>query len=166
MLKPQDLIVAIAIFSEKEWTQTSIAKSLNLPQGEVSKALSRLEEGGLYNPVFKRVQKDSLYDFLAHGVKYVFPGKLGKSVQGIPAAWGVLGGISDSSPPVWEIPSEEARPSSVQRGRALNPIHKSALNLASVNAKARSLIAAIDSVRVGKAREMNLGRDILKKELA
>ncbi|MBC7533445.1 MAG: hypothetical protein H7318_17885 [Oligoflexus sp.] len=165
-MKAQDLVLAIAIVSEEgEWTQSSLAESLQLQQGEISKSLKRLSEAGLYNVALKRVVRSSLYDVLAYGVKHFFPAKLGRFSKGIPAAWTVLGGIADKDSPVWEVSSSYPVLSEVQSGRVLVPMHKSAMLLANANLSARNLLAAADSIRAGKSREILLGREVLQKQL-
>ncbi len=66
----------------------TLADELFLPPGEVSKSLNRCKESGLlyWSDLEKRVNRSALLDFLAYGLRHVFPPKRGALVRGVPTA--------------------------------------------------------------------------------
>lgn len=89
MLKPQDYIILLKLLANPgvEWSQRQLAQALCTSLAEVNGGLKRLENAGLL-----RKNKQSQFvpiisaaeELLIHGLRYLFPGKLGKPTRGIP----------------------------------------------------------------------------------
>jgi hypothetical protein len=118
-----------------------------------------------------QVNHRALCEFLVHGVKYVFPVRLGGRTRGIPTAWAapVLEGkllAGDTAPPVW---SDAGDPENAVVGFALEPIYKSvpyAVKRGSQrDERLYALLALVDSIRIGGARERAIATDLLSKML-
>jgi hypothetical protein len=130
-----------------------------MSQSEISESVARSKYAGLLDPKGKKVMKLALLEFLAHGVKYVFPQKPGAVVRGIPTA-------HSAEPLVHEINSDEAYvwPSAFGkvRGHSIKPLYPSVVKAVENDPKLHQLLALVDAIRVGRAREYNLAIQMLR----
>jgi hypothetical protein len=104
--------------------------------------------------------RESLKEFLIHGVKYAFPVHRGGLVRGMPTAHAappINRQIAESSdlPPVW--PDAEG----TIRGLEFSPLYKNVPSAARRDPKLYELLALVDAIRDGRARE----REIAIREL-
>jgi len=105
-----------------------------------------------------------LLNLIQHGLAVVFPTRLGEPTRGIPTAWAspMLAGNFQSSGlerPVWPDPEGTVR------GIAVVPLHPSVPKAAKADPHFYELLALLDAVRIGRARERNLANELLRKEL-
>ncbi len=127
----------------------------------IEKSIDNEKEKFQYIPILSAAT-----EFLIHGIKYLFPGKLGEFTRGIPTAYGapiysdkiVLG---NDPIPVWPY----AR--GTVRGVALEPIHSSVPQSLDISADVHfyELLVLIDAIRVGRARERNMAVEMLEGKL-
>ena len=83
VLKPQDILVSLKLsLVGDEWTYASLAPALALSTGELHNSIKRIAVARLYNPVSRMVFRQSLLEFLIHGVKYAFPAERGGATCG------------------------------------------------------------------------------------
>lgn len=165
VLKSQDIFVLLKLAGEPpSWTFDSIGRELGLSQSAVHRSLQRANEAGLYDAARRKVKPRQLLEFLSHGLKYVFPPLWSGEARGRPTAWGappmskaLLS--SGNNPPVWPDALGEAR------GIALAPLHPSVLDAVREDKDLWELLALVDSIRIGNARERNLAQKKLKKKL-
>ncbi len=165
-LKPQDLLVALKLVAlgDALWTFPSLASDLGMSASEVHHATRRLAAARLYQPALRRVPRTALADFLVHGVPYAFPAEIGAAATGVPTARSaaplrsdlVLG---DDDELVWPLPHGAVR------GHSVTPIYRSAPVAAARDAKLHTLLALVDSLRVGRARERRLAATELRARL-
>ena len=82
------ILLKLAIQNEPQTRSKNLAESLSVSESEVSKALKRCAAAGLLyiSGAEKRVNRSGLMEFLAHGLKYVFPPEKGSMTRGIPTA--------------------------------------------------------------------------------
>ena len=163
-LKPQDILFLLKLVAmgEVPWSFNKIAVELGMSPSEVHAASKRalaarlaLKEGENIWPNIR-----SLEDFLFHGIQYVFVPDRGGLDRGMPTAyasapmdaWFVDDG---EPPPVWPDPEGDVR------GESFSPLYKSAPVAAKNDPELYQLLALVDAIRGGRARE----RDIAKKEL-
>lgn len=162
MIKPQDILILLKIASlkEKDWSMNDLARSLSLSQSEVSKGLDRLVFAGLIDESKRVPALNALYDVLVSSVRYFFPVKPGGIQRGIPtahSAFPLSKKIRSESKYVW--PSPEG----TERGESIEPLYKSVPFAVLEDQKLYELLALVDALRVGKAREQQLAREELKK---
>ena len=125
----------------------------SLKRLECSRLLAPIRDGG--RPILKASE-----EFLVHGVKYAFPPRRGEITRGVPTAYAApplnrhIDAGSDP-PPVW--PSAEG----TVRGASLEPLHKMVPAAVSRDPMLYELLALIDALRDGRARE----RDLAEREL-
>ncbi len=161
MLRPQDTLILLKVMlSRPNWRQLDIAKAVGVSPAELHLSLKRSTLARLFQPDTRRVQKNNLLEFVVHGLKYLLPAELGATSRGIPTAWSapplnskIISGSDDSV--VW--PSGEG----TVRGAALLPIYESAPAAALLDPRLYELLALIDALRIGRARE----RELAVKEL-
>jgi hypothetical protein len=102
-----------------------------------------------------------LRDFLIHGVPYAFPAKLTEMTRGVPTAWAapIMDGkvvVPDPAPPVWPLLDGKIQ------GLAVEPLYRFVPQAALADARLYGLLALVDAIRLGRARE----RAFAEKELA
>ena len=82
------LLLKLAIQDEPDLLSKDLAASRFISPSEVSKGLKRCVDSGLLyiSGAEKRVNRTALLEFLAHGLRYVFPPAKGSMVRGVPTA--------------------------------------------------------------------------------
>lgn len=163
-LKPQDVLLLLKIVSNNNptWNQKPIAEALGFSQSEVSEAVARCKFSGLLAPNGKIVMKLALMEFLQYGLPYVFPQKPGAVVRGIPtshSATPLKEQIQSSEDYVWPYGKGTVR------GQAIVPLYPSVPEAALRDSVLHELLALVDALRVGRAREKELAVMELKKRL-
>jgi hypothetical protein len=180
-LSPQDVVVALKLLSagNRPWTYAELGEELALSPSQVFRSVGRAEAVRLLDPSFastspapllgarrqeRRVlpwpNRANLKEFLIHGVKYSFPVHRGGMVRGIPtahAASPLKPQFADSldPPPVWPDASGSVR------GVEFSPLYKNVPAACKGDAKLYELLALVDAIRDGRARE----REIAIREL-
>jgi hypothetical protein len=160
------LLLKLAIGDEPPPQSKNLAASLSISPSEVSKALRRCADAGLLylSGTEKRVNRSALMEFLAHGLKYVFPPARGSMARGVPTSVAAeplkSRLLEDSEPPtVW--PYAEGK----VRGISLAPLYKGAPKAALRDPKFYCVLALCDAIRIGRTRERNLAIELLEKEI-
>lgn len=163
-LKPQDIVILLKLVAigPRSWTYVSLAVDLGVSPSQVHAAVRRAVAAQLalrtYDGVVPNVR--NLEEFLVHGLKYVFAPERGSLTRGIPTGYAAppLRGhfvSSDEPLPVWPDPEGGVR------GISFSPLFKTAPFAAQKDAVLYELLALVDALRGGRARE----RDIAIKEL-
>lgn len=138
------------------FTMRALAESTGISKSEVSQAMQRCFEVGLAKPGridgLPIINPSALSEFLVYGLRYVFPVKPAELTRGVPTAWAapVLQGLlasADPIPPVWPDPQGKVR------GQAIAPLFKSVCAAVAQDARLYALLALVDSIRIGQARE-------------
>lgn len=168
-LKPQDILVLLKILASgnREWRLVDLGIELGLSQSEVSMALDRARRSGFIvesSESPRKLVKSALEEFLLHGLKYVFPAELGALCRGIPTAHSfeplvnmIVSNENDQY--VWQHPDGQLR------GQALSPLCDWAPDAARKDAKLHELLALVDALRIGRARERSIAAEELKKRI-
>ena len=173
MLKAQDIVLLLKLLAHPDhlnWPQHQLATHLCLSVSVINGALKRLSKSGLlrlgleknlYQPVIAASE-----DFLISGVKYVYPAQIGEYTRGIPTSYAapvfknqiVLG---KDPIPVWPYAEGD------QRGLAMEPLYHSVPKSITQypDQLFYDLLALVDALRQGRARERNIGIKILKERL-
>ena len=163
-LRPQDLILVIKLVCNPpaDWTYAEAGEHLGQSASQVFTSANRAAQSGLlYHPTLHASpNRSALKEFLIHGVKYAFPVYRGSMTRGIPTSWGAPPlnrqiATSHEPLPVWP------HPDGATRGVELSPLYKTAPKIALADVKVYEILALVDAIREGRARE----RDIAIKEL-
>ena len=173
-MKSQDVLLMLKLMSfeldesasqcAERYSVRSLADSTGVSKSEVANAWQRCVAVGLLKsdritglPILNR---DGLFGFLVHGLRYVFPAKLGELTRGMATGVGapVLAGKLQSAGdlvPVWP----DAQGSVM--GLSVVPLFKSVPEAASKDERLYALLALTDALRIGKAREHELAAKML-----
>ena len=163
-LKPQDIVVALKLcVSKASESYAALGKSLGISASEAHAAVRRLGEAGLAEPESKSIHMVKLRNFLVHGVPYAFPAKAKEMTRGMPTAWAapvMAGRIAQDDPaPVWPDPDGKTK------GVAVEPLYASVVKAARNDSALYDLLALVDALRLGRARERNLAEAELGERL-
>lgn len=167
-LKPQDVVVLAKLISY-EGRRPSIAQvgvDLALSSSEVHAALKRLAASRLISNDLDECRPllASVEEFLVHGVKYAFPAKRGEVTRGMLTSYAApplsaeIAAGSDL-PPVWPFPEGE------HRGVSLEPLYKTVPIAARRDPFLYEVLALLDALRDGRAREKQLAEKQLISRL-
>jgi len=145
-------------------TYAGLAEELGMSPSEVHAAVRRSTVAGLVDPADRRPLVAPLLDFLLHGLAYVFPPERGELTRGMPtaAAAPVLASLfTDTTEPatVWPDPEGEVR------GVAFLPLYRTVPEAARRDPRLYDLLALVDLLRGGRARERAAAEAELCKRL-
>lgn len=172
--RSQDVLVLLKLVAHcneaKHFTFAELGKELSLSASQVFRSVRDAEEARLLNPVAVNAPGASaesaeekrnvrfwpnnrnVKEFLIHAVKYVFPVTHGGPTRGIPTA--------SAAPPLLEhFPQDFALApvwpyaGGTTRGIEFSPLHKSVPHAALRDPKLYELLALLDAIREGRARE-------------
>jgi hypothetical protein len=166
-LKPQDVVVALKLtgYPSGRPSISVVAAALSLSPSEVHGAIQRLRSSKLlHGPALKdKPNISGLKEFLVHGLKYAFPARHGEVTRGVPTSYAAEPlkseiAMSSDLPPVWPWPNGDTR------GVGLQPLYKTVPQAALRDPALYQLLALIDAIRDGRARERNLAeRDLVDR---
>ncbi len=163
VMSPLDVVVLVKLCLLKApASQVSLAKDLGLSQSEISKSMARSRFAGLLFGADHQVMRQGLFEFLRYGIRYAFPQQPGPIVRGIPTAHSappLADQISSDEPYVW--PSAFGH----VRGHGIAPLYPKAVDAATRDLELHEVLALIDALRVGRARERNIAAEELKKRI-
>lgn len=162
--EPPELAVGVA----DSYAVRALGESTGISKSEVSSSLRRCSELGLIRPAratgLPMVNTRELYEVLAHALKYFFPAHPGAIVRGIPTAFAapVLAGKLMTAGDyiyVWEDGLGR------ELGQRVEPLYKSVPYAVRRDAELYALLALVDSIRLGRAREAGLACKLLEQRL-
>lgn len=165
-MKGQDLLVLLKLvtLNGQKWQFAQLAEELAMSASEVHSALRRSEESGLYNFSSRKLNGHGLLEFLVHGVQYVFPAKPGAITQGLVTSYAAEPlsqriRFDEAETPVMPLLHGPAR------GPEICPLYASAPKAAARDQQLHRLLALVDALRSGRARERKLAGELLRQEL-
>lgn len=147
------------------WSYRSLAQDLFMSIGEVHNALDRATRAQLFDAEHRRPRAQALEEFLVHGIKYAFPAERGAITRGTPTAYAapplneVIVSPENEHPPVWPDPEGSVR------GYKLTPLYASVPKAARLDVSLYELLALVDAIRDGRARERSLAAVHLRNRL-
>jgi len=164
IMKPQDVIVLLKIVNlkDKPWTQLTLADELFISQSEISASIARSKYADLLHANGKSVMALAFMEFLQFGIRYVFPVKPGPMVRGVPTAHSAAPlkkHIISSENYVWPSAKGQAR------GHSIIPLYPSVVDAIKLDASLYEMLALVDVLRVGKAREKEIAIGELKNRI-
>ena len=118
--------------------------------------------GLIDNDKKKKVYKTSLFEFIEHGLHYVFPALPATMVNGIYTAHShpiMQQQFSSELNYVWPDARGEVR------GLSIEPLYKHQVKASKTDDELYLILALIDVVRVGKVREMKFALEKLKDKI-
>lgn len=163
MLKPQDIyaVVGLQVLLRRQplVNLAQLSAFLRLSGSETHAAFGRLQASQLLAVATAEERKpleSNFLEFAEHGLRYVYPPEYGPPARGIATAAGAVAGLSVPGPPlVWPLESGEAF------GPSLAPLYRSVPAACASDAGLHGAMAALECLRVGRARERQAGLSIL-----
>ena len=162
VLKPQDIVVLLKLVTigDRQWSFGGLATELSMSPSEVHSGIGRATVARLFDPQRKLPIIRALLEFLVHGVKYAFPPDKGTITRGVPTSYAAppLNSLivqSDEPPPVWPDPEGKVK------GYEFSPLYRSVPKAVANDQALYELLALVDAIRDGRARE----RELAVKEL-
>jgi hypothetical protein len=153
-LKPQDIYILLKLIAlgEGQWSYASLASDLIMSTSEIHAGIRRAVAARLMDSQKGHPLKKSLEEFLIHGVKYAFSPDHGGLTRGVPTGYAAppLKNIisqTNEPPPVWSDPDGDTR------GYEFSPLYKSVPKAARKDKMLYELLAIVDAIRDGRARE-------------
>ncbi len=167
-LKPQDLAMALKLVALRgeRLSYRELGLQMRLSQFEAHAATQRLlaarlgaERDGVIRPVITLLQP-----FILYGAPFAFPAVRGEMTIGFPTAYGVSPlkeklMHSDENPPVWP------HPEGTHRGLTLQPLYENLPLAARDDPDLYALLALLDALRIGQAREREMAAGMLQERL-
>ncbi|MFL9484571.1 hypothetical protein ACI6Q2_17450 [Chitinophagaceae bacterium LWZ2-11] len=161
-MRPQDIVVLLKIITlgNKPWQLKDLAAALYISSSEISESLNRSYLAGLVDYDKRRVNRQSLLEFLQYGLHYVFPQSPAGMVNGIATAHAhPYMSKYFSSELVYVWPDIHGK----IRGLAIEPLYPKQVEAVKKDDELYKLLALIDVIRVGRRREINIAIDELSK---
>ena len=164
-MRPQDIVVLLKIIALKHdnWKNSDLAYSLKISPSEISEVLNRCKIAGLVDSKKRKVHINSFKEFLIYGLKYVFPAEPGSVLRGIPTAHSAspINENISSGGDIYVWPYAKGD----QRGQAIEPLYKTLPATVQEDKLFYELLVIIDTIRVGRAREIQIAIEELEKRL-
>jgi len=158
----------VTVLQEQLYSVRNLEHETGISKSQVSASLKRCLDVGLAKRDRKtglpRTNTKALFEFLVHGIRYVFPAKASELTRGIGTSFAapVLEGKLLSGGdlvPVWP----DARGN--RKGLSVTPLHPFVPYAVRRDPELYALLALVDAIRLGNPREANLAADILKAQM-
>ncbi|MEH6387447.1 MAG: hypothetical protein V7772_06170 [Pseudomonas profundi] len=151
------------------YTARALEQQTGISKSQINLSLNRCYSIGLamkdQQSGIPVVNRKALYNFIVHGLKYVFPARPGALTRGIATSFGapVLQGKLLSAGDhllVWPFAYGNAK------GLTVEPLFKTAPFAAGRSPRLYAVLALVDAIRLGQPRESNLAVELLKEHLS
>ncbi|OIP99563.1 MAG: hypothetical protein AUK35_06740 [Zetaproteobacteria bacterium CG2_30_46_52] len=167
-LKSQDIYVALklVVLRNEPCPMQRIGESLGLSASIVHGCIQQLLKANLIRKdKGYKVISANLKEFLVHGVRFAFAPEIGEPCRGVATAsfappLNKEFAESNELPHVWPDPEGDVR------GISFSPLHKSAPKAARNDKALYELLALVDAIRGGRARERKMAIDQLNNRLS
>ncbi|RCS21938.1 hypothetical protein DUT91_21260 [Phyllobacterium salinisoli] len=185
-MKSQDIVVLLKLMSleddekmrvqlpaghsppagEDAYSVRGLEAALGISKTEISASINRSLSSGIAIKDRKtgrpKPNRRQLREFIVHGLKFVFPAKLGAMQRGLPTAFAapVLRGSLHSAGSLISVwPYARGH----EMGQSVEPLFKSVPEAAEKDERLYAYLALIDAVRLGNQREANLAANLLQE---
>lgn len=181
-LKPQDVVVVLKLLASdfSPWSYAKLGEQLEMSASHVFASVARAEAAHLLTAFnissspnrqgpgvlreFPEPNRHNLKEFLIHGIKYAFPAERGGPTRGISTAEAAppLNQYFPQDfllPPVWPCAEGSIR------GIEFSPLYKNVPAASSRDPKLYELLALVDAIREGRAREREVAVQELNKRI-
>jgi len=170
ILKPQDVVILLKLVAlgPQPWTYQRLAVELSISQSEAHAGVKRAVAAQLMSNASSgdgRPILPALEEFLLHGVRYAYPPERGELARGMPTGYAAppLNAVivqPNEPPPVWPYAEGSVR------GYSFLPLYPTVPAAAARDPKLYELLALVDALRDGRARERNLAAKELISRLS
>jgi hypothetical protein len=154
--------------AQDRYSVRNLEAMTGISKSEISASLKRSISVGLAvvdrKTKFPRANNRALLEFIVHGIKYVFPAEQGKIMRGIPTAFAspILVGKLMSAGDIINVWPD---PTGKEKGQSILPLFKSVPKAVKQDPVLYKLLALVDAIRLGQARETTVAIQLLIEEL-
>lgn len=160
-MRPQDLVILteLLVNPESSSQKKELANRLYISQSEVSESMNRSVLSGLVSDKGK-VYRQSFFEFIRYGFKYIFPVKPGGMVHGWATAHShaFMKKVFES-----EVNYVWADFQGPDHGLSIEPLYAKQTKAVKDNLNLYKALALMDVVRVGRTREIPVALEELEK---
>lgn len=163
-MRPQDVVILLKILTTSGlgWQYRDLSADLFLSVSEISESLHRSHIAGLVDESKRKVYRQSLMEFIRHGLHYVFPAVPGGMVTGIPTAHSYPFYSSKFQSELnYAWPDDDGD----IRGLSIQPLYKSVVKAVKRDELLYKMLASIDIIRVGRTRELKVAIGVLEETI-
>ena len=167
MLKPQDILVSCKLFTlgDAEWPIRRLAGSLSISVGETHAAIERSKAAGVLGTPRGRlnVGRRKFFELVSVAMPQVYYAVRGSVETGVPTAMhaeplrGVFSKDGRPIPLVWPYGLGSVK------GESLLPLYPTVPRAVEHDPALHRLLALVDVVRVGDAKDRKLATDLLER---
>ena len=157
ILKSQDIFILLklVVWDGSEWSYPTLSHELSMSASEVHAGIKRATAARLMDMTRKIPVKSNVLEFLIHGVKFAYPPDRGGITRGMPTGYAAqplkaLIVQPDEPPPVWPDPEGQVR------GYEFSPLYSSVPKACKIDPNLYELLALVDAIRDGRARERKI----------
>ncbi len=165
-LRPLDIVVALAIhdIAVAPWTYATLAGQIGISDSQAHTAVKRMVGAHLLDGVSRAIRARNLLEFIEHGIRYAFPVEPGPFTRGIPTG--------ASAPPLDAFLRRDSTGELVWpdvlgtvMGQSITPLHPTVPTIAKTHPSFHQVLALVDALRLGGARERELAVKELRSRL-
>ena len=151
-----------------QYTARVLENETGISTSQINLALNRCLDIGLAKKDRRsglpRAHTKALYNFIVHGIKYVFPVKPSEITRGIAAAFAAPV-LNDKLMSAGELVFIWPDAKGSIKGQAVEPLFKLAVYASQRDFEMYALLALVDAIRIGQPRESQLGIRVAEKRL-
>lgn len=157
--------MALTLLDHPQSTYPDIARRLHISLSTAHSAVKRLQRAGLVTRLrgHLRVDRSALEEFLVHGVRYAFPAQRERQKRGVPTAYAAPVFAHDLDADVEPVVWPSSRGATI--GSAITPLIPSAPIIAEESRELYDLLALVDALRIGTARDREAAKALLAHRL-
>lgn len=153
---------------EDSYSVRGLESSLGISKTEVNASIKRSVSSGLAvkdrDSGRPKPNRRHLYNFIVHGLKFVFPAKPGAMTRGIPTAFAappLKSRLLSAGEYIYVWPYAKGK----DMGQSVEPLFKSVPAAAQRDDRIYAYLALVDAIRLGNQREAGLAAEHLSKRL-
>jgi hypothetical protein len=164
--KSLDVVVWLKLLlSAPGKTFAQLSHELGMSASEIHSSVQRGAAAGIIDPLSRKPLGKALEEYLLSGVRYAFPAKRGPVTRGIATSYAAPAlsryfRPQDELPPVWPDPKGSSK------GYALEPLFKPISKAVQQDPNLYELLALVDAIRDGRAREREIAENRLRNLIA
>lgn len=164
-LRPFDIAVSLRLVLVPGEKYEPLANALATSTSAVHRSVARLQHSGFCATGSRQVNKDSLQEFLLHGLRYVFPPVHGSDRVGIPTAGAhpaIAAAMGEHAGPplVW------ASEGGTTRAQSLMPLFAGMTRVVQRDTRMHELLAMVDLLRVVSPAGRQAASNLVSQKLA
>lgn len=185
-MKGQDIVILLKLVSLEQEEQEGSARpggdsrhdefysvrglesALGISKTEVNASIKRSVSSGLAvkdrDTGRAKPNRRNLYNFIVHGLKFVFPAKPGAMTRGIPTAFAappLKDRLLSAGEYIYVWPYAKGK----NMGQSVEPLFKSVPTAVQKDSRLYAYLALVDAIRLGNQREAGLAAEHLSKRL-